>query len=130
VYNFVANEIQIPFLRLANHLLVGNGSLRRRIPIDHPPTAIDQPLVVKFDKNLLDSGGIRVVESIALARPIAATSDLFTLQKNDPAMLALPFQHSPQEFVATQIMACLVLGPAQMFLHRGLRSDSRMIHPW
>src|SRR5207247_6400433 len=43
-------------------------------------------------------------------------------------MLVLPFQHSPQEFFATEIVARFVLGPAQMFLHRGLGSDSRMIH--
>ena len=55
LHNLVANEIQISFLRLANHLLVGNGSLRRRIPIDHAATAIDQALVVKIDKDFLDS---------------------------------------------------------------------------
>ena len=71
LHNLVANEIQIPFLRLANHLLVGNGSLRRGIPIDHPATAIDQALVVKIDKNFLDGGSISVIERIALARPIA-----------------------------------------------------------
>src|SRR5438093_8457324 len=43
-------------------------------------------------------------------------------------MLVLPFQHSPQKFLATEIVARFVLGPAQKFLHSGLRSDSRMIH--
>src|SRR6478736_9864937 len=43
-------------------------------------------------------------------------------------MLVLPIQHSPQEFFATEIVACFVLGPAQIFLHSGLRSDSGMIH--
>src|SRR2546430_2509369 len=43
-------------------------------------------------------------------------------------MFVLPFQHSPQKFLATEIVARFVLGPAQKFLHSGLRSDSRMIH--
>ena len=43
-------------------------------------------------------------------------------------MLVLPFQHSPQEFFATKIVTRFVFSPAQMFLHRGLGSDSRMIH--
>src|SRR6516165_5025418 len=43
-------------------------------------------------------------------------------------MLVLPFEHPPQEFFATEIVARFVLGPAQIFLHRGLCSDSRMIH--
>ena len=70
-HNLVANEIQMSFLRLANHLLVGNRSLRRGIPIDHSATAIDQALVVKIDKHFLDSCGISVIERIPLARPIA-----------------------------------------------------------
>ena len=71
LHNLVANEIQMSFLRLVNHLLVGNRSLRRRIPIDHPATAIDQALVVKIDEDFLDSGGISVIERVPLARPIA-----------------------------------------------------------
>src|SRR5437762_5464284 len=43
-------------------------------------------------------------------------------------MLVLPFQHSSQEFFATEIVARFVLSPTQIFLHSGLRSDSRMIH--
>src|SRR6059058_1955987 len=43
-------------------------------------------------------------------------------------MLVLPFPHSSQEFFATEIVARFVLGLAQIFLHSGLRSDSRMIH--
>src|SRR5882724_11930470 len=43
-------------------------------------------------------------------------------------MLVLPFEYSPQEFFATETVARFVLGPAQIFLHSGLGSDSRMIH--
>src|SRR5205823_14804363 len=43
-------------------------------------------------------------------------------------MLVLPFEYSPQEFFATEIVARFVLGSAQIFLHSGLGSDSRMIH--
>jgi hypothetical protein len=44
-------------------------------------------------------------------------------------MLVLPFEHSPQEFFATEIVARFVLGTAQIFLYSRLGSDSRMIHP-
>src|SRR4030095_9049143 len=43
-------------------------------------------------------------------------------------MLVLPFESSPQEFFAPEIVARFVLGPAQIFLNSGLGSDSRMIH--
>jgi hypothetical protein len=71
LYNLVANEVQKPFLRLANHLLVRNSSLRGRIPIDHAATAIDQTLVVQIYENFLNSGRIRIIKRISLARPIA-----------------------------------------------------------
>src|SRR5262252_9348987 len=126
--DLVADEIQIPCLRLVNHLLVGNGSLRRRIPIDHPAATIDQALVVKIDKNSLDRGGITSIKRVALARPIARTAEPLKLLDDDTAMLVLPFQNSAQEFFAAEIVACLVLGLAQIFLHSRLGSNSRMIH--
>src|SRR6476469_6004236 len=43
-------------------------------------------------------------------------------------MFVLPFEHSPQKFFATKIVARFVLSPAQIFLHSGLGSNSRMIH--
>src|SRR6266436_5038676 len=43
-------------------------------------------------------------------------------------MFVLPLQYSPQKFFATEIVARLVLGPAQIFFHSSLGSDSRMIH--
>ena len=126
--DLVANEIQIPCLRLVNYLLVGNGSLRRRIPIDHPAATIDQALVVKIDKDSLDRGAITIIKRVALARPIARTAEPLKLLDDDTAMLVLPFQNSAQEFFAAEIVACLVLGLAQIFLHSRLGSNSRMIH--
>src|SRR6476469_2164134 len=43
-------------------------------------------------------------------------------------MFVLPFEHSPQKFFATKIVARFVLSPAQIFLHSRLGSNSRMIH--
>ena len=70
-HNLVANKIQISLLRFINHFLVGKRSLRRRIPIDHATTAIDQTFVVQIDKNLLHCPGIPIVERVSLTRPIA-----------------------------------------------------------
>ena len=44
-------------------------------------------------------------------------------------MFLLPFENAPQKFLAPKIVARLVLCPPQIFLHRGLRSDSSVIHP-
>src|SRR5262249_31860070 len=71
LHNLIPNKIQISILRFANYLFVGNGSLRRGIPIDHPATAVDQTFVVKLDKDFLNSCGISIIERIALTGPIA-----------------------------------------------------------
>jgi hypothetical protein len=45
-------------------------------------------------------------------------------------MFILPLQHAPQEFLSPKIMPRLVFRPPEVFLHRGLRPDPGMIHPW
>jgi hypothetical protein len=44
-------------------------------------------------------------------------------------MLVLPFQNSPQEFFAPEIVAAFVLSLAQILLHGRLGSDPCVIHP-
>ena len=39
--NFIANVVKLPLLRFGNDFLVGEGSLRRRVPINHPTPAVD-----------------------------------------------------------------------------------------
>src|SRR5439155_16052151 len=70
-HDFVSDKIELSFLRLGNDLFIRDSSLRSRIPVDHPATAIDQALAVKIDKNFLDGSSISIVERVALARPIA-----------------------------------------------------------
>ena len=70
-HDFIANEIKISFLRLVNDFFVRERSLCRRVPIDHPASAIDQAFVIKIDKDVLDSASISVIECIPLARPVA-----------------------------------------------------------
>ena len=93
--DLIANEIEISFLRLGDDLLIRERGLRRRIPVDHPATAVDQTFVVKINKNSLDCARVILIQSIALARPIAGATEPLELLDDDAAVLILPFQNAP-----------------------------------
>src|SRR5262249_43921728 len=94
-HDLVANEIKFSFLWLGNDLLIRERRLRRRVPVNHPASAIDQSLLVKVDEDFWDRVRIRVIEGIALARPIARTTQPLELLDNDAAMFLLPFENTP-----------------------------------
>src|SRR5205823_6005891 len=122
--NFVTDEIKLSFLRLGNHLFIGDRGLRDRIPIDHATTAIDQPLGVKIDKSSLHGSGISFVEGVPLARPIARAAEPLKLFDNDAAMFILPFENAPQKLFATEIAAGFFLSASQIFFDCSLSCNS------
>ena len=69
--DLIANVIKLSLLRLRNDLLIRQRRLRSRIPIDHPPSAINQPFAIKIDKHRLDGADVIIVEGVALPRPVA-----------------------------------------------------------
>ena len=54
-------------LRRRNDFFVRQSGQGCWIPIDHSPTAIDQSLLVKIDKNLKNSMDVFLVEGVALS---------------------------------------------------------------
>jgi hypothetical protein len=85
-------------LRFIDDFLVGQRCLRRRIPVNHAPSAIDQPLLVKIDKDFFNGANVIGVKGVALARPVAGTAEPLQLLNNDAAMFVLPFQNAFQNF--------------------------------
>ena len=57
-------------LRCWNDFFVRQSGQSGWIPIDHAATAVDEPLLIKIDKNLEDSVNIFLVERVTLSRPI------------------------------------------------------------
>src|SRR5439155_2867157 len=51
-HDLITDIVETSPLRLGDDFLVGQGSLRSRIPVDHPATAINQAFAIKIDKNL------------------------------------------------------------------------------
>ena len=129
INQFITHKIETSFLRLIDDFLVGQRCLRGRIPVNHAPSAIDQPLVVKIDKNLLNGANVIGVKSVALARPVAGTAEPLQLLNNDAAMFVLPFQNALQEFFAAKIVTRHSFVLPQPFLDRRLRPDAGVIRP-
>ena len=50
----VAHVVERRFLRGRDDFLVGERGQRDRIPVYHPPPAIDEPFAIKIDKRPLD----------------------------------------------------------------------------
>ena len=55
------------FLRCRNDFLVGESGQSGWIPVDHTATAVDEPFLVKIDKNLEDGANVFLVERVALS---------------------------------------------------------------
>jgi len=116
-------------LRFVDDFLIRERRLRGRVPIDHSDASINQLLLIKIDKNSLDSADIIVIESVALARPIARTPETFELLDNDAAMFILPFQHAAQKFLSAEIMSRFLFSAAEIFFDSGLRPNAGVVGP-
>ena len=129
VDELVANIIELPLLRPRDDFLVGKRGLRRRIPIDHTPAAVDVTFAIKVDENVLNRADVIVVEGVTLARPIARSAEPLQLLDDDAAVFLGPFDHPPDEFFPAEILPRFVFRLPQILFDRGLRPDSRVIRP-
>ena len=103
--------------------------MRRRVPVDHAPAAINEVFFVKIDKDFLDREDVIFVKGVTLSRPIGRTTQPFELLDDDAAVFVLPFQYALEKFCATEIVTRHAFVFAQPFLDRGLRSNPGVIHP-
>ena len=71
-------------------------------PVDHAVAAVDQPLVVQTDKDLLDGVGAALVHREALTLPVAGAAQLFQLADNAAAISVFPCPGALQKAIAAQ----------------------------
>src|SRR5205823_10080964 len=110
------------------HFLIRQRGLRARIPIDHPPTAINQFLLVKIAKNFADSARVASVHRVTLTRPIARATETLELLNDDTAVFVLPLEHALEKSFAAEIVPRNAFVFAKPFLNRGLGADAGMVH--
>ena len=118
-------------LGLILDLGVGNRGVAVGAPVDHAVAAVDQPLVVQTDKDLLDGVGAALIHREALALPVAGAAQLLQLADDAVAIGVLPVPGTLQKAVAAHHL----LGQA-LLAHfgddLGLGGNGRMVgagHP-
>ena len=92
---------------------VGNRGLKMRVPVHQTLAAVDEALVVHFDKDfdhgvvevaLFASRGIRSTRhGERVARPVAGRTQTFQLADDGVAVLAFPFPNLVEECLTAQI---------------------------
>src|SRR5207249_10146294 len=78
-HDLITDLVETSLLRLGNDFLVAQGSLRSRIPVDHPATAINQAFAIKIDKNLMHCADVSSIHRVASPPPIARTAQALEL---------------------------------------------------
>ena len=127
LHNLVADVVEFSLLRLGDDFFIGERRLRRGIPVNHAPAAIDQSLSIQIDEHVFDGANIIVIECVALPRPIARGPEPLQLLDDDPAVLVLPFDHAPEKLLPADIVPRFVFGLTQMLFDRRLRADAGVI---
>ncbi|CDC61384.1 uncharacterized protein BN660_01088 [Clostridium sp. CAG:448] len=102
----VADMPKMPGLILILHLGVGNGCQALGAPVDDAVSAVDQPLIIQPDKDLLNSAGAPFVHGEALSVPVARRTHFFELGHNPIAVLLLPRPGAAQKFLSADFLFC------------------------
>ena len=114
-------------LLLVFHLGVRKGGDAVRAPVDNAVAPVDQPLVVKVDKDLTHRTGTALVHGEALTAPVAGGAKLFQLADDAVAVLLFPVPHTLQKLFTSQVVAGQSLVDTEIFLHLDLGGDARMV---
>src|SRR6266849_6746026 len=105
---------------------VGDRSLASRTPVDQPPVAIDEPLVVERHEGARDGARKSRIECEALAAPVARRAQPPQLMEYLAAVRLAPFPYALDEALAPELMAVLPFF-RELALDHVLRRDSGVI---
>ena len=122
----------MPLYLLVEHLVIAHGRLEKRVPINEPLAAADEPLAKQAVEGGADGRGALVVEREPHALPVAARPQVAKLAQDPLLVLLLPGPDPRHQRLAAQVV------PGELFLlekpplDNGLRGDPRMVgsrHP-
>src|SRR5262249_47440496 len=132
VLDGISERPEAAFYRLVIHLVIGDGGLELRVPVDQPFAAKNQPGTKEIKESLSDSSGADWIESKASASPIATTADLPKLPQNSGFVLILPLPNSADQLLAANLVSVLILFFADSAFDHGLGADAGVVragHP-
>ncbi len=106
-FDRITKRPKAAFDRFGERLVVGDGGLQLRVPIDEAFAAKDETVAEHLEELFAHRPGADRIEREAHARPIAATAELAQLTENARFVLILPLPNALHQRLASQIMACL-----------------------
>ena len=123
--------VELAVLLLIDHLLVGEGRLGLRVPVDHAYAAIDESLLVEIDKDMDDALRPLLVHREGRAVPVAGGAETAQLLEDDATVLVGPVPGMAEKLLTGEV-ALLDALLGQSCDDLGLRGDARMVrarHP-
>ena len=123
---------EMPHMAVALDILdlkIGYRRFKMRIPVDQPLAAIDQPLVVKVDKDLQHGIVEILVHRKGVAVPVRRTAKALKLVHNRAARLLLPRPYLVHKCLAPQFAAALIARSGKLLFNNKLRGNAGMVLP-
>ena len=100
---------KMPLHRFVEHLVVADGGLQERIPIDQPLAAIDLAFLEEIEERSRTARR-NFVERESRALPVAATAHLLQLADDPGFIVVLPLPNAIDQAFAAQFV------PAELLL--------------
>ena len=122
----VVDQTQLPAFFLLAHLQVGDRRLQLRIPIHKPFVAVDQALLVEFEKRSPHGARKPLVHRKARLFPVARRTQTTQLLQDDVAVLLFPPPSVSQEVLARKTLDRNPL-LCQLSRNQQLGRDARMV---
>ena len=88
---------------LVDNLVVGDGCVAFRVPVDHAHTTVDPAFLVEIDEGVDDGFGKLRLHREAGAVPVAGRTELAELIEDDSAVLFLPLPGILKEFLTGEV---------------------------
>ncbi len=126
-FDRVAERPEAALDRLVIDFVVGDGSLKLRVPVDQALAAIDEAIAEEIEKRLPDRTHAALVQGEPRPLPVTAAAQLPELLEDTRLVLILPGPDSPDQFVSTQIMPGLPFLLADSPLDDRLGGDSGVV---
>ena len=99
----ITEIVELVMLVVVDDLLVGEGRLTLRVPVNHTQTAVDETFVIEVTEHLDDSFGTGFVHGESGAVPIAGTAEFAELFEDDSSVLVGPVPGMFQKLLTRQV---------------------------
>ncbi len=123
----IVHVVHLARIFLVDDFNVAEGGTRFRIPVDDPPSTVDQPLVVQRHKDMADRLVEAFIHGEALSGIIKTVAELCPLLPDRSGVLFLPLPGAVEELFTADVIARNAFR-LQAGINLCLRRNAGMIH--